>query len=150
MKTPEEIKKGLDCCQTVVRCDGCTYKDIGNIVAECTAALCGDALAYIQQLESRLAKAEKELVFKEKALEWRYREIAGAEDMLDELQSRLAKVEREMDAAVRDLNCNWKCSICKKFTKPVDKCPHFRECGLSYRFWEWRGPCPENTKEETK
>lgn len=51
MKTPEEVKKGLDCCQTVVRCDSCTYKDIGNIVAECTAALCGDALAYIQQLE---------------------------------------------------------------------------------------------------
>lgn len=68
--------------------------------------------------------------------------------VIERLESRLAQVERERDAAVRDLNCFWKCAICKKFTRPVDKCPHYRECGLSYKFWQWRGVCPENTKED--
>lgn len=68
---------------------------------------------------------------------------------IQQLESRLAQAEMERDAAVRDLNCNWKCAICKKFTRPVDKCPHYRECGLSYMFWEWRGLCEENTKEDT-
>lgn len=60
MKTPEDIKKGLDCCQTIVRCSICPYHGIGDIVAECTAQLCGDTLEYIQQLENRLAQAERE------------------------------------------------------------------------------------------
>lgn len=110
MKTPEEIKKGLAAC-SADEChgqhEGCTYQDQFFR----TMRMCGDALAYIQQLESCLAQ-----------------------------------VERERDAAVRDLNCIWKCEICKKFTRPVNKCPHYRECGLSYKFWEWRGVCEENTK----
>ena len=117
MKTPEEIKKGLDDClprwnekKLTVRCDDCAYKGNG---LWCRNMLFKDASTYIQKLESRLAQ-----------------------------------VEMERDAAVRDLNCNWKCAICKKFTRPVDKCPHYRECGLSYMFWEWRGVCEENTKED--
>lgn len=58
MKTPEEIKKGLFCCWE----DGCTtcpYDD------DCTMGenfmdVARDALTYIQQLESRLAQAERE------------------------------------------------------------------------------------------
>lgn len=60
MKPPEDIKKGLDCCQTIVRCSICPYHDIGNIVAECTAQLSENALAYIKKLESRLAQVERE------------------------------------------------------------------------------------------
>lgn len=60
MKPPELIKRGLDCCQTIVRCAVCPYHDIGDIVAECTAQLSENALAYIQQLESRLAQVERE------------------------------------------------------------------------------------------
>lgn len=114
MKTPEEIKKGLDCCQTVVRCDGCTYKDIGNIVAECTAALCGDALAYIQKLEFRIAQ-----------------------------------IMLERDALMHDLSKCRRCETCENKRIPINKCPHF-DGGTQYPCWQWRGPCPENTKEETK
>lgn len=50
-KTPEEIKKGLAAC-SADEChgqhEGCTYQD----QFFCTMRMCGDALAYIQQLES--------------------------------------------------------------------------------------------------
>lgn len=59
MKPPEEIKKGLAAC-SADEChgqhDGCTYQD----QFFCTMRMCGDALAYIQQLESRLAQVERE------------------------------------------------------------------------------------------
>ena len=57
MKTPEKIKKGLECCSSGSGCDQCPCYD---------GSLChgvenkGDALAYIQQLESSLAQAERE------------------------------------------------------------------------------------------
>lgn len=49
MKTPDEIKKGLECCQTPIKCEQCPYEP------ECELpfgdAINADALAYIQQLE---------------------------------------------------------------------------------------------------
>lgn len=51
MKPPELIKKGLAAC-SADEChgqhEGCTYQD----QFFCTMRMCGDALAYIQQLES--------------------------------------------------------------------------------------------------
>ena len=55
MKTPEEIKKGLEACGAD-ECHGqhksCPYKDD----AFCMMHICSDALAYITQLEARVAK----------------------------------------------------------------------------------------------
>lgn len=48
MKTPEEIKKGLECCQDT-RCEGCPYSNMRWCAKENGA----DALAYIKQLEAR-------------------------------------------------------------------------------------------------
>ena len=52
MKTPEEIKKGLEAC-IEDECHGqhqsCPYKDDEL----CMMHICGDALAYINQLEAR-------------------------------------------------------------------------------------------------
>lgn len=57
MKTPEEIKRGLECCvvdvDRVARCGDCPY------AAECgvgVVELESDALAYIQQLEARISE----------------------------------------------------------------------------------------------
>ena len=63
-KTPEEIKKGLECCQPEHK-DGIwiTCKSICPFLHDfrvCRNALHADALAYIQQLESRLAQVERE------------------------------------------------------------------------------------------
>ena len=58
MKTPDEIKKGLFCCWED-GCATCPYDD------DCTMGenfmdVAKDAIAYIQQLESRLAQVERE------------------------------------------------------------------------------------------
>lgn len=85
----------------------------------CTDRLRKDALAYIQQLEASLAQ-----------------------------------VEKERDAAVHDVRslCATNyfsgdyCEYCK-YREPDGQCfhdciPYSNEWG-----WEWRGICPENTKE---
>lgn len=58
MKTPEEIKKGLEVCATLDGdCDSCPY-DGKQLV--CVDMSRKDALAYITQLEQRIAQAESE------------------------------------------------------------------------------------------
>ena len=49
MKTPEEIKKGLEICIADKNCRDCPYRN-GN----CGMQLERDALAYIQQLEDHI------------------------------------------------------------------------------------------------
>lgn len=56
MKTPDEIKKGLEICVEDKSCRDCPYNN-GN----CDMQLERDALAYIQQLEQRLVEANKTL-----------------------------------------------------------------------------------------
>lgn len=59
MKTPDEIKKGLECCVTQYNChigdEQCCYHGGG----ECHYFVMCDALSYIQQLEARLVDANK-------------------------------------------------------------------------------------------
>ena len=62
MKTPEEIKKGLECCSTYNDCQNCPYDDKVEKGWGCCVQRNVDALAYIQQLESKLAECEKPLV----------------------------------------------------------------------------------------
>ncbi len=51
MKTPDEIKKGLECCAGVGRCRSeCPYYASNNTLA-CTNKKSMDALSYIRQLE---------------------------------------------------------------------------------------------------
>ena len=54
MKTPDEIKKGLECCADYGNCSaqGCPY----NLIKDCGHDLYSDALAYIQQLEAAQPK----------------------------------------------------------------------------------------------
>lgn len=65
MKTPEEIKKGLECCCKPIgfgECSkACPYDDDEiDEIYNCTSDLSADALAYIQQLEIRIAQVERE------------------------------------------------------------------------------------------
>ena len=49
-KTPDEIKKGLECCLKLkTNCSLCPYAP--NVDGDCMNGLVPDALAYIQQLE---------------------------------------------------------------------------------------------------
>lgn len=56
MKTPEEIKKGLECCMKASEeaCDHCPYSKGCERFEACN--LYRDALAYINQLEARATK----------------------------------------------------------------------------------------------
>lgn len=61
MKTPEEIKKGLECRSKFDHCKGhCPYDGPGNSIVTCTGRLSRDALSHIQQLESELEAVKRE------------------------------------------------------------------------------------------
>ena len=55
-KTPDDIKKGLECCyspvEPIMRCEQCPY--IGSVV--CHMRFHKDAIALIQQLEAKVTK----------------------------------------------------------------------------------------------
>ena len=55
MKSPEEIKKGLECCTDLEgKCFECPYNN-----GHCDDSLERDALAYIRQLDQRIVEADK-------------------------------------------------------------------------------------------
>ena len=60
MKTPDVVKinKGLKCCKNA-DCDPCPYYSYHGTIAECLTALASDTMAYITQLEQRLASVGK-------------------------------------------------------------------------------------------
>lgn len=65
MKTPDEIKRGLEhCVSSIYVCEDCPYESCNGVTRICTCVdeLEVDALAYIQQLEANLAECEKPLV----------------------------------------------------------------------------------------
>ena len=52
MKTPDEVKKGLETCSTKdAKCQDCPYYD-----EKCTYGITSDSLAYIQQIEAQNAE----------------------------------------------------------------------------------------------
>lgn len=53
MKTPEEVKNALACCENA-DCKACPYDSIGITIVECLDALVRDAFCYIKQLEARV------------------------------------------------------------------------------------------------
>ncbi len=123
MKTPDEIKKGLECCPIKEPCSWqCPYYRIEG----CGVSLLTDALAYIQQLESQINVLIPEAALFEEA-------IAAGE-----------KYKRERDAAVRDLyDYGMLCELCLHENKPIDEepcksCAHASTVN-SHTNWQWRG-----------
>ena len=55
MKTPEEIKKGLDECTRLGGCAACPYF-VDHTMARCTPKLAADALTYIRELEAKVPR----------------------------------------------------------------------------------------------
>ena len=137
MKTPEEIKKGLRRCEDKSQCDWC------SLIRECEEDEA--ALAYIEQLEA--------------SVEFYSNTTQMLDAKIEKLESHLTQVERERDAAVRELeieedcyNCKYNYA-CKHDGNGYRKCSECGECPCSkcnsgQSQYEWRGICPENTKEE--
>ena len=62
MKTPDEIKKWLECC-THVTCNGCPYDEDGCATSQQII----DALDYIQQLENQIGELTEKVAQLEEA-----------------------------------------------------------------------------------
>lgn len=58
MKTPEEIRKGLECYGADKPCGGCPYRPE---VDSCIGMIARDALSYIWQLENQIADLGKKV-----------------------------------------------------------------------------------------
>lgn len=126
MKTPDEIKNGLRGCADKGNCEWC------SLARECEED--ADALAYITQLEKNYDGLDE--LFRDAVVE------------RNELAKRLAQLEREKQAMLRDMQMYSMCGACKHFVDGK-KCPMYDDCDYAKvgRF-EWRGICPENTKDD--
>lgn len=164
-KTPEEIKKGLECC-TIPDCEGCPYDDDPSCVVKNA-----DALAYIQQLEERNERLEYTLCGvmhsidkwldaepydfdKDDGTEAATRASNSREVALkaiEQLETRIAQAERERDAAVKVMSLVRLCENCKHCDKSCESYP-CSSCSMDRERrkpnWEWRGVCTRNTKKE--
>lgn len=78
MKTPEEIKLGLECCAGAGGCENCPY--FNNNDAKCGYRKNSDALAYIQQLEEREKRCRELLEIAYGKLQKAYRELDDVEN----------------------------------------------------------------------
>ena len=128
MKTPEEIKKGLESCRAD-ECHGhhidCPYKDDSF----CIMRVCGDALAYIERLEfehdAALAKVPKWISVEERLPEMYEDGSADIVLVTDGQFIHMAAYSNE----------NWYFAECGEMKEP-----------MFYKVTHWM-PLPESPKE---
>lgn len=127
MKTPEEIKNGLECCTprwVANHWKSCSSKcPYITLSASCRGQLVYDALAYIQQLENQIGE------FTEKV-------------------AQLDQVTRERDALLEIVKELGECAYCKHdsyCTHTIPDCMNCKDenckcysCGHQSK-WQWRG-----------
>lgn len=124
MKSPDDIKKGLECCakNSTLACLDCPYRREKREKKPCFDMLLADAAELNAKLEQRLAQAERE-------------RDAAVHDLklADELDCEYCK--HQFGGCTYD--------GCKQCSSP---CP----CGScrDNSNYVWRGVCPENSKEE--
>jgi hypothetical protein len=128
MKTPDEIKKGLEVCSDALEtsnCPNCPYYKVSG----CADKVLVDARALIQQLEAKDAEKDQRIA---------------------ELEQELSAVKQERDAALADLDNLNQCYICAHVDcwdeEPCFSCIHRDFIDNFVSHFEWRGICPENTE----
>ena len=143
MKTPDEIKKGLDCCidGNIVCSGNCVFDDDVKLgYPDCVKLLMTNALALIQQLQAENAK-------KDETIQMLQDGNAHLMRMIDEECEKTVRLEAERDALM-----HWAKGRC-------DTCAHKYDCvkhdpdpeGYVMRWyddceiWEWRGVQKEET-----
>ena len=118
MKTPEEIKKGLECCTApMLAHDSCPYKaDRNPFEVICKDRVMEDALAYIRQLEAKLV------------------------NQATEYSTALKITTEQRDAAADDIELGVCCETCKHDNDDDEGAfcvGCVRVTGIGN--WEWRG-----------
>ena len=143
-KTPDEIKKGLECCQED-ECFGerenCPYTADPNL---CVGVMCGDALALIQQLQAenaeqaeRIQQLEAELSDAKNNHQHTIDIAERQKDQIDKLKKVIVRLNAERDAAVAGLKSNCVCPECKYFSDDIQE--PCRGCKPNDSKFEWRG-----------
>lgn len=116
MRTPEEIKKGLECCSKndPYPCSGCPYERDELIADAWRCNLNADALSYIQQLE--------------------HERNALVRDLCNADQNNCEFCKHRRDAVAEEMceDSDYMCGDCER-----DDCPCKMCAGGSN--WEWRG-----------
>jgi hypothetical protein len=118
-RTPDEIKKGLECCNNIYSCPNCPY-DNGDESWGCTVEKNADALALIQQLQAENEKKD----------------------------ARIQQLEAERDALLNFVERYASCCLCKNLIKYGGKCTGglrckmFRNTGLKF---DWIGVQKEDS-----
>lgn len=147
MKTPDNIKKGLEHCAED-GCKKCPYEDDCNM-ADGFSALADDALTLIRRQEADLDTLRQFTT----ELSARNEELRNAKTTL---ALRVAQLEAERDALI-DAVKDWggSCAVCKHYAKPEDGFPcrfcaeRFPEDEDKISHWEWRGVQKEDSNETT-
>lgn len=131
MKSPDEIKKGLECCATVKVGGVCPFDcPLRPLCASGDdGAVQREILALIQQLQHNNAQLaiDKAKLAAENA----------------EQADRIRQLEAERDAAVSDINIARPCRICKNNTGAYI-CSN---CDIPGREFEWRGVQKEGSDD---
>lgn len=111
MKTPEEIKRGLECCHSdeLCECEACPYSIEGAETLGCDFLLGEDAIIYINQLEQDNAQKDE----------------------------RIRQLEREKEALLEESKHGGGCFTCKHKNTLMNE-PPCDDCWRCNR-WEWRG-----------
>lgn len=148
MKTPEEIKKGLECCVTAENsdtCNACPYFD-GSGELHCISTLAKDAIDYIKQLEADAA------TFYAKATETKakvQKDYEGFVDVIhalaDQIPQWVSVKERLPDGDGKYIVCTTKGSVyCAKFSNRGG--PYFHtDMNTHIAYWM---PLPEPPEDE--
>lgn len=144
MKTPNEIKLGLECCliadDDMCRCDECPYSRNGYNTLQCDIELGEDAI----DLQTKLQNAidEWEMVATSPG---------AVEDMAREntqMAERIRQLEREREKLL-NFAAEAGCEACRYAEKevhdfPCCECDH---CYGEHEYWKWRGVEVENDGE---
>lgn len=125
-RTPDEIKNGLECCSNVnfVCNEECPYYKSLSEGEDCCLKKNADALALIQQLESKLECSQMT--------------IDGLIATLLKCDTIIKQLQAERDAAVGRLKQIRDCERCKNYPIPMQNIPCLT-CTQSNNSFEWRG-----------
>lgn len=160
MKTPDEIKKGIECCNSTHydACPDCPYKGECDAVFSCIRRKSEDTTAYIQQLEAKDAKQrqrieELEAQFADAKLNHQHtiyiaekqkEQIGKLKKLVARMSKEIAAISAERDLAAHHAALGQCCETCLYRDIPAMGVPCM-DCG-DHNLWIYRGICPENTE----
>lgn len=127
-KTPDDIKKGLECCITD-NCKGCPYYPLYEVFG-CKLARAKDAITLIQHKEQENAQQAET--------------IERLNDGCHKLIVKIQQLEAERDAAVKELKAatteSATCYGCKWYNgRNCTNELNNLTCSSRNNHWEWRG-----------